>query len=559
MIAALYARKSTKDEGRGDAKDKSVSAQLDEARAYAAAKGWTVTEAHVYSDDGISGAEFGERRPGLAALLNALQLAPPPFGAVIMTEESRLGREQFQTGYVLAQLATAGVRVFLSGEGREAQLHDSTGKFMESVRGFAAEMEREKARERTARAMYRKARSGFVAGGRVFGYTNVRVDGHVERRINEAEAAVVRRIFTRYAEGAGFRTIEHELNRAAVPCPRPSKGGPAQWSALTIRDMIRRELYQDVQVYGRTQKRNGAGQTRASRRAPEEWVRVDVPGLRIVDEALWEAVQQRRAQASAIYLRHSGGRLWGKPANGVESKYVGTGLVVCGRCGAGLTVTSRSHGRQRAYFYQCRAALARGSACANTFPLPMALTDGALLGYLEGVLLHPDVVAEAVRRALTPDPAAESPETLRARLQGEVTRVERELTAFTQAIAVGGGAIETIVTEMKARERRRSELRTALAALDRATVQPALDPAQLLPRIHAALNDWRGLAARHVQQTRQLLRKLLVGRLRFTPDPATGTVRFQGEGTLGPLVGMLQLPQLPTLVAPTGFEPVFQP
>jgi site-specific DNA recombinase len=257
----------------------------------------------------------------------------------------------------------------------------------------------------------------------------VRAGLHVERRINEAEAAVVRRIFTRYAEGAGFRTIEHELNRAHVPAPRPSKGGPAQWSSITIRDLLKRELYRGVQVYGRTAKRNRAGQQRASRRAEADWVRVDVPTLRIVDDGLWEAVQQRRTQARQIYLRHSSGRLWGKPANGVESKYLGTGLMVCGRCGAGLTVTSRSHGRTRAYFYQCRAALARGSACTNTFPLPMALTDGALLGYLEGALLHPDVVAEAVRRALTPDPAAEAPETLRARLQGEVTRVERHYRA----------------------------------------------------------------------------------------------------------------------------------
>jgi hypothetical protein len=80
---------------------------------------------------------------------------------------------------------------------------------------------------------------------------------------------------------------------------------------------------------------------------------------------------------------------------------------------------SRHHGRTRAYFYQCRAALARGSACTNTFALAMAVTDRALLSYLEGTLLHPDVIAEAVQRALAPDPTAESPDALRARLQGE--------------------------------------------------------------------------------------------------------------------------------------------
>jgi recombinase-like zinc beta ribbon protein len=231
-------------------------------------------------------------------------------------------------------------------------------------------------------------------------------------------------------------------------------------------------------------------------------------------------------------------------------------MMLCGLCGAGLTVTSRSHGRKRAYFYQCRAALARGSACTNSFPLPMALTDGAMLGYLEGVLLHPDVVAEAIRRTLIPDPAAEVPEAHRARLQAEAARVDRELSNLARAIAAGGGHVETLVRGMKTREHRRAELEHAVTSLARVTTAPAIDPAHLLPRIHALLAGWRGLAVKHVQQTRQLLRKLLVGRLRVTPDPATGTVRLQGEGTLGPLIGMLQLQELQAVVAPTGFEPV---
>ena len=43
----------------------------------------------------------------------------------------------------------------------------------------------------TREAMVRTA--GHVTGGRVFGYDNLKVDGHVERRINEAQADVVRR------------------------------------------------------------------------------------------------------------------------------------------------------------------------------------------------------------------------------------------------------------------------------------------------------------------------------------------------------------------------------
>ena len=43
--------------------------------------------------------------------------------------------------------------------------------------------------------MVRKAKAGHVTGGKVFGYDNVKVDGHTERRVNESHAEVIRRIF----------------------------------------------------------------------------------------------------------------------------------------------------------------------------------------------------------------------------------------------------------------------------------------------------------------------------------------------------------------------------
>ena len=70
MIAAIYARKSTEQHGVSD-EEKSVTRQVEHGKAYAAKKGWTVSDEHIYSDDGISGAEF-VKRPRLARLLNAL-------------------------------------------------------------------------------------------------------------------------------------------------------------------------------------------------------------------------------------------------------------------------------------------------------------------------------------------------------------------------------------------------------------------------------------------------------------------------------------------------------
>lgn len=48
----------------------------------------------------------------------------------------------------------------------------------------------------------------------------MRKDGHVEREINESEADIVRDIYQRYADGAGFKQIAHALNAKKLPSPR---------------------------------------------------------------------------------------------------------------------------------------------------------------------------------------------------------------------------------------------------------------------------------------------------------------------------------------------------
>ena len=67
-----------------------------------------------------------------------------PFQVLIMSEESRLGREAIETAYALKQLVTAGVRVFFYLEDRERTLETPTDKIMLSLTTFADELERER-------------------------------------------------------------------------------------------------------------------------------------------------------------------------------------------------------------------------------------------------------------------------------------------------------------------------------------------------------------------------------------------------------------------------------
>src|SRR5436190_21532696 len=87
------------------------------------------------------------------------------FDVLIVSGRSRVGREQFETGYAVKQLSEAGVKIYAYLEDREVLLDTPTDKFLMSAVNFAAEIEREKARQRVGDAMQRKARSGHVCGG----------------------------------------------------------------------------------------------------------------------------------------------------------------------------------------------------------------------------------------------------------------------------------------------------------------------------------------------------------------------------------------------------------
>jgi DNA invertase Pin-like site-specific DNA recombinase len=464
MIAAIYARKSTEQTGTTQ-EARSVTRQIDHARAYAATKGWTVAEAHVYVDDGISGAEFA-KRPGLVRLINTLT-PRPPFQVLVMSGESRLGREQIETAYLLKQLITAGVRVFYYLEDRERTLDSPTEKLLLSVATYADEMERVKARARTRDAMVRKARAGHVAAGRKYGYDNVPVIGadgnrsHVDRQINETEATVVRQIFDLTAAGYGFRRIAHSLNAEAAPAPRATHGRRSGWSASTVRDVLRSEVYRGVLIWGQTQKRDGWGQrvTRrtARQRPPEEWIRVERPALQIVSEALWHSVQDRLYQTRATYLRSSDGRLHGRPVNGIAAKYLLTGMAVCGQCGGALTIRTRAHGTRRLALYQCLTHVTKGPRiCANRSAMRQREAEAAVLETVQHQLLHPDDVLPILEGAVRELQGSDA-ETKRQQVAAEQGRLAMELARLTEAIAAGGGV--TLVEAVNAREAQLESLR----------------------------------------------------------------------------------------------------
>ena len=522
MNAAIYARKSTDQNGVA-AEAKSVTRQIDHAKAYAKQKGWIVADASVYVDDGVSGAEFA-KRPGFLPLMNALK-PTPPFQVLIMSEESRLGREAIETAYALKQLVQAGVQVWFYLEDRQRTLDSPTDKVMLSLTTFADELEREKARQRTYDAMLAKAKAGHVTGGRCFGYTNVRVNSHTERQINEGEAAVVRRIFDLCASGHGYTKVAKTLNAEGAPCPRPQQGRPAGWAPSSVKTVIDRRLYLGEVIWNKTRKRNAWGQQRVSDRPESEWLRRSMPELRVVSDDVWNAVRVR-LDGVRKRIKNGGHR------RDVESRYLLSGFARCGVCGASFFPVSRSHGKQRVFFYACGAHYKRGPhVCGNALVQRMETIDDAVLRAVGGDVLRPAVVMaviDGVIAELKPQALKQTVDTQRKALR----QVEREIGNLTKAIAAGG-PLESLVAALKGTEGRRAELVASIEAAEAVDVR-RFDRKAIERRVRHQLNDWWRLLTTNVGDGRQLLREILVGPLKFTPE---GDVyRFEGEATFGRLL-----------------------
>lgn len=439
---------------------RSRSRQVEHARTYAAAKGWTVDDGAVFVDDGISGAEFANR-PGFLRLMNALK-PRPTFQVLIMSEVSRLGREQIETAYALKQLSVAGVRCFSYLEDRELLMESATDKFLLGAVTFAADLEREKARQRACDAMARKARAGHVTGGTLFGYDNVDVldmagrRSHVERRINETEAAIIRRIFELSVEGHGLKTIAKILNAEGARSPRAQRGRSQTWAPTSVREVLYREVYRGIITWNRTRKRNQWGVQKQAERPATDLITVPAPTLRIVDEDIWTAAHARLEAVRGVYMAATGGRPFGRPALGDPSKYLLTNLALCGQCGGTMYVVSRSHGASRKRFYGCSGFHERG-ICGSRADVPMDDGDAIVVEALLDDVLDEGIMIDAVDEALSLLKGNDTGATIE-RLNLELARVTRERGRLVAAVGTGE-TVSGLLEALRALERREAGLR----------------------------------------------------------------------------------------------------
>ncbi len=544
---AVYARKSNEDARTED--HKSTARQIENARRFVETRGGEVLAEHIYIDEEISGAEFRNRK-GLLRLLTAVENGRP-FTGLVMMERSRLGREQIETQWTLKKITDSGTRVFYYQTDEEARLDSALDKVMSSLNSFADEMEREKARLRCREAALRKARSGHVAGGRCFGYQNVAMKGdrpaapgekhdYVLRRVTEDEAEIVRGIFRAYAAEVGMVRIAKALNGdpqqadvsrtyfggRKVPPPRGRADG---WSATLIREMLWRPLYRGEVVWGRVTHVDRDGRAGVPvKRDEREWLRVPAEDLRIIAPALWAEVHDRLKVQAGIFLRDHRGKLWGRPDRRKEGRYLLSGLAKCSECGGRISVLG---GVPRVY--GCPTAGWKGT-CGNRLTTRVEPADTAVLAALEREALTPAVFARAVEHAVRQvrEDLAREPNRIEA-VERERATLGRKIERLVAAIGDGRGP-RSLVAEIEKAEARVAEMEAELLRLTAGPALAACDLARLEAEAAAHLRRFAALLKGEVPLARQLLKKLFVDRLTFTPvacGKGKRTYAFSGELT----------------------------
>jgi DNA invertase Pin-like site-specific DNA recombinase len=164
---AIYLRVSTSKQDTDN--------QRRELEAVAARSGWDVVK--VYEDAGISGAKGRDKRPGLDAMLKAVNARE--FDMVAAWSVDRLGRSLTDLLGILQGLHDNGVDLFLHQQGLDTST--TAGKAMFQMLGVFAEFERGIIRERVNAGLARAKAKGTKLGRRT-------VKPSVEARIRELKA-----------------------------------------------------------------------------------------------------------------------------------------------------------------------------------------------------------------------------------------------------------------------------------------------------------------------------------------------------------------------------------
>jgi site-specific DNA recombinase len=532
MRVAVYARYSSEHQN-----ERSIDDQVRLCREHAARLGWSVSV--VYADYAISGAHLGSR-PQAQAMLAAAKSGQHD---IILAEAlDRLSRDQEDIASIYKRLTFAGVRIVTVSEGEVNELHVGLKGTMNALflRDLAAKVRR---------GQKGNIAAGKSAGGLSYGYDVVReLDAKGEpirgqRVINPEQAEVVRRVYREYVSGLSARQIAHGLNRDGIPSPAGGvwrvsviNGNRARASGILWNDAYRGKL-----VYNRIRmiKDPETGKRISRPNPPEDWVCVDAPHLRIIDDATWEAVQAVKDRYSTC-----GARGERKP------KHLLSGLLRCPVCGGAYTVYASDKAG-------CGTRRDAGT-CSNDRTIIVSEAEQRVLSGMRSRLVHPKALAAFVttyedeRKRLRADR-----EQQMHRAKTRLAEAEKQIDNIIDAVA-NGFATESMKKRLMDAEAEAAALRQQIAAAPPENVI-ALHPAAIAEYRRNVEHLFDALKADDIAKAEaSTLLRAVIDHIDVVPLEGRGKYDLKVVTRLETLIGLAQGAQADrfvSMVAEEGFEP----
>jgi DNA invertase Pin-like site-specific DNA recombinase len=517
----------------------SADDQLDVLREDCQRYGWEVIA--EYKDEAKSGLK-ATNRTGYIEALAAIEEGRADVLCVASLD--RLGRNSRELHDANNRLKDANAVIYTHDRG-------VMSRFEFALYAEMAQMESERLGERTTRGRRAAAERGRVMGDIPYGYRavvehddagNVRLNsrGHQIRRveIDPERAQVVRRVHLDYQAGRSAQQIAVALTAEGVPPPEAGR----LWQPMTIMGdrramtgLLRNPMYVGKVIHGKmkTERDDRTGHIRRRVADVADRIEHDMPWLRIVPQEVWDQNQERLSELRKPSLRDHR-----------RPKYLLTGLVKCGVCGASFVqVSSRM---------ACTARQLK--ACSNSRRVKREDLERCVLDGLVGRLAQPSVISWFIPEYLRErGPAMNEADDRHHRAVQRRDEAEREIANIIQQVKAGaqGYAAKLLNENLETLGAEKERLEREVAAGPSQMVG-ALSANVIVDRMHALFeNLGEALQGdeRDAARARDIVRSLIT-KVSVTPTDSTGTsydgratgaVTVHVEGEVGRLVDQAML------------------
>lgn len=446
---ALYARFSSSNQ-----REESIEDQFRRLERHVFDRGADPALVTHYSDAAMSGA--GSDRPAYQAMLAAARSVPRKLDVIVAEDVSRLSRDQADSQHLFRELRFLNVNLICVSDGISS--NDRTAGMALTLKSLLAEQYLADLSDKTLRGLEGQALNDRATGGRTLGYrTRVTANGSgkpvFETEVDEAGAALVRRIFQLRLDGQSLVEIAHQLTSDRIPSPRVGTGYRCSgWGHTTIRAILKNSKYIGQFEYKRHRWLKAPGTNRRVKRerSADEIITRQRPDLAIIDPETWAAVQAMFAGPQSTAKRRT------------RESYLLSGIAHCGTCGAPMTIAGGSSAR----YYRCSQQSKRRS-CSNRLSVREDVLRSCVLEQLRTRLLSPEGLTRA--RQLVEEELEEMKRTQAAEIRStddQVGKVRQQIANLVDFIASGERSpairekLATLERQAKALDEHRSALKS---------------------------------------------------------------------------------------------------